>query len=672
MITYRLGIYHQDTKNAKDFAEAIKRQKGSCDTVWLITDHYFPSLERHREFAEKWLPAKAIFEEAGLEVSIQSAQVFGHADPAKPLACDRMAGMIGKDGKPLDLMVGPDGTENTACFCWRGEHYIEYMKKMLSIYAEVLKPHRFWLDDDVRATNHAPNKYGCFCAECIAKFNEIYGSSFTRESLVHEINYGEPKWRENFVEFNRQGLYNFVYEVTKSILKSSPDTAMGYEFGHFSAYCGRDVDYVFNAMRDAGAKHIHSRPGAGCYNDKAPYDQFEKAFELARENSITPDHVESMDAELENLPGVRYGKSISGIINESTLDLAVGCTGLTFTDVQSMHEPTTYYERIFAALSEARPYFERLSKVSRNSYRAGACVYQNERPFDTAQSLNAAPFEWAEKYCAEKEIPFTRLGLPLCFDNRKASSYIVKSCFADSLSDKEIEFLLSKPVLTDGDTVRKIIDRGFGEYFRIKPTLTEECGFERFASDKINGKYKGMFFDENPYASVPMPHYIFEELSERERVLGVLQRSPIFSDGADIGACTVITEVGKSDGETVKWAIFGYSIWNDITSGAKRNQILGALDEISPLPVKLISEEIVAIYASVDKEGKIISVTLASASQSGAGECEILIRNPKGNNTELMNAFGETTKIYSKTYDRDLLVKIPPLAPYEIKTVFFN
>lgn len=672
MITYRLGIYHQDIKNAKDFAEAIKRQKGSCDTVWLITDHYFPSLERHREFAEKWLPAKTIFEEAGLEVSIQTAQVFGHTDPAKPLAYNLIAGMIGKDGKPLDLMVGPDGTENAACFCWRGEHYIEYMKKALSVYAEVLKPHRFWLDDDVRATNHAPNKYGCFCDRCVSKFNKIYGSSFTRESLVYEINYGEPEWREHFVEFNRQGLYNFVYEVTKAILEVSPDTAMGYEFGHFSAYCGRDVDYVFNAMRDAGAKHIHSRPGAGCYNDKAPYDQFVKAFELARENSITPDYIESMDAELENLPGVRYGKSIGGIINESTLDLAVGCNGITLTDVQSMHEPIEYYERIFAALSVARPYFDRLSEISRNCYQGGACIYQNEHPFDTVSSLKEAPFEWAERYCSEKEIPFTRLGIPICFDNRMPSSYILKSGFVDAMSDREIEFLLSNPVLTDGDTVRKIIDRGFGEYFRTKPTLTQEQGFERFVADEINGKYNGVFFDENPYASTPMPHYIFKELNERDRVLGVLQRSPVFSDGADIGACTVITEVGKPDGNTVKWAIFGYSIWNDITSGAKRNQILGALDEISPLPAKLLSEEIAATYASLDKEGKVISVTLASASQSGTGECEILIRNPKSKNIELINALGEITKPFSEAYGGELIVKIPPLAPYEIKTIFFN
>lgn len=672
MITYRLGIYHQDLKNARDFAEAVKRQKGSCDTVWLITDHYFPSLERHRKFAEAWLPAAEIYREAGLEVAIQTAQTFGHGDPSSPLAESRIAGMTDGQGVVRDLMVGPDGTQNIACFCWRGEYYIDYMKKALSAYAEVLKPSRFWLDDDVRATNHMPNKYGCFCDNCIAKFNGMYGSAFTREELVSAINYGDPVWRERFVEFGRRGLYDFVYSVTKAILAVSPDTAMGYEFGHFSSYCGGDVSYVFDAMRDAGAKHIHSRPGAGNYNDKAPYGQFEKAFDLARENVITPDYVESMDAELENLPGVLYGKSIGGIINESILDLAVGCNGITLTDVQSMHEPIGYYERIFSALSEARPYFERLSEVSFRGYRGGACIYQSKKPFATEPNENEAPFAWAERYVAEKDIPFTRLGIPLCFEDRAPSSYILKSGFVDAMSDAEIENLLSKPVLTDADSVAKIISRGFGEYFGTEPIRTKESGFERFTDDEINGSRAGMFYDENPYASTPMPHYIFDGLSEKDRVLGVLQRSPIFSDGLDIGACTVITEVGAGE-KKAKWAIFGYSLWNDIVSAAKRNQVLGVLDAISPLPARICEDAIAALYTSVDEDGRLLSATVASASQSGTDDITLIVRNPASRTAELMGAKRERAALaVEKNENGELFVKLPALAPYEIITVFFN
>ena len=417
---------------------------------------------------------------------------------------------------------------------------------------------------------------------------------------------------------------------------------------------------------------MHARPGAGCYNDKAPYDQFVKAFDLARENSVTPSYVESIDAELENLPGVRYGKSICGIINESTLDLAVGCTGLTLTDVQSMHEPIEYYEQIFSALSGARPYFDRLLEISRKGRRGGVCIFQSKYPYRTCGDSAKAPFKWAERYCTEADVPFTRLGIPLCFDNRSPSSYVLKSSTVDSMSDGEIEFLLSKPTLTDGDAVRKIIDRGFGSYFGIKPSPAERHGLERFTADAINGKYAALFFDENPYSSIPMPHYVFEGLSEKDRVLGVMQRSQIFSDGSNVGACTVITEVGKPKEKKVKWAIFGYSLWGDITSSAKRGQILGALDEIAPLPAKLVSEEIAALYLSVDSDGKLLSATVASASQSGTDELVLSVRHPVSACAELMGAGTPASSLTLQKDGENYLVKLPPLAPYEIKTVFFK
>ena len=669
MITYRLGIYHQNEKAARELTDAIKRQKGSCDTLWLITDHHFPTIERHREYAEGWLGAVKIFKEAGLEVSIQTAQTFGHGDPSKPLAHDRMAGMTDESGNLRDLMVGPDGRENIACFCWNGEYYIDYMKKMLATYAEVIKPHRFWLDDDVRATNHAPNRYGCFCDRCISKFNKLHGSDFDRAGLVNAIN-SDPVWRERLVEYNRSTLYNFVYEVTKAILEVSPDTAMGYEFGHFSSYTGRDYDFVFDAFRDAGAKHIHARPGAGHYNDKDPYGEFVKAFDLARENALTPSFVESRDAELENLPGVLYGKSIGGIINESALDLAVGCTGLTLTDIQSLHEPIEYYERILSALSEARPYFERLSEVSRVGNRAGVCIYREKKPYNIPKGQNCAPFEWAERCCFEKHIPFTRLGIPYTFEDEGASCYALRSTVVDAMSDGEIEELLRRPVITDGDAVRKIVERGFGSYFGIKLLPTGERAFERFTDDEINGKYSGIFFDENPYASTPMPHYLIENLSESDRVLGVLQKSPIFDDGSDVGACSVITEI---KGKGVRWAIFGYSLWGDLVSGAKRNQILGAIDEISPLRAKLLTEDVVALYSSVDRAGKLLSATLASASQGGSIALELAVREPAGENAEIMGAKKSPRKLECEKNEKgELLLKIPPLSPYEVVTIFFS
>ena len=68
-----------------------------------------------------------------------------------------------------------------------GKNVTEYFKKVMALYA-VAEPYRVWVDDDLRARNHKPVEYGCFCDDCLAKFNEKYGYSFTREELVKAIN----------------------------------------------------------------------------------------------------------------------------------------------------------------------------------------------------------------------------------------------------------------------------------------------------------------------------------------------------------------------------------------------------------------------------------------------------------------------------------------------------
>lgn len=55
-------------------------------------------------------------------------------------------------------------------------------------------PDTVWIDDDLRATNHFPVEYGCFCETCLAQFCARYGVEISREALVRAINRGEAVW----------------------------------------------------------------------------------------------------------------------------------------------------------------------------------------------------------------------------------------------------------------------------------------------------------------------------------------------------------------------------------------------------------------------------------------------------------------------------------------------
>lgn len=50
--------------------------------------------------------------------------------------------------------------------------------------------------------NHDPVRYGCFCDDCVARFNKKYGMSFSREELVRNIN-DNTDIRKMYVEFVR-------------------------------------------------------------------------------------------------------------------------------------------------------------------------------------------------------------------------------------------------------------------------------------------------------------------------------------------------------------------------------------------------------------------------------------------------------------------------------------
>ena len=680
MITYRLGLFQYEEERARELTEAIKRNPGSCDTVWFTTMGYYPPLWKHEEYTAAWKKVLPIFKEAGLKVSLQISNTMGHTlwaqlDPKKK---DLYAqGMLPEEGEESPYLVGPDGVDCFSCFCPRGKRFREYINSLLKIYCKELKPDRVWFDDDLRAHNHKPVRYSCYCDRCIAEFNRINNTSYTREALVKEMNYGDLSLRRKYIDFIRAGIYDFVYGACKAVLSVSPDTAFGLENEHEHNYLGANDDHIVGALHDASGKDVQTRPGGGYYNDKAPYGQFVKSIILSSAISVLPDYVTEKVAEMENLPGVAYGKSIGGIINEGTVDMAVGCTGLTLTDVQSLHEPMSYYEKIFSAIAKTRPYWERLREVSKNGIRTGASVYWGEAPEMRPLGENDPPFLW-DNILIEPDLNLLRLGIPVTYDQRHPGAYLIHHNTVDGLTDRDIEFLLTKPVLADGESVAKIIDRGFGDRFSFTMKQINADGpSEHFTECEINGEKSGQFYNENPYAAgKPMKRYVFENLDESSLSLGRMHNGYHLSDGKNLGDCTIVTRVKAKDGApSAKWAIFAYSLWSDIVSSAKRNQIVGALDAIADggMPVRLMTEEQAVIYPSVDRDGKVIAFTVNAASQNGAEILEVKVRNPKSEKPYIMGARRNDVKFtVEKTGECEITVKVFDLVPYETVTLFFE
>ena len=398
-----------------------------------------------------------------------------------------------------------------------------------------------------------------------------------------------------------------------------------------------------------------------------------KTIVISAANSSLPSYVTESVAEIENLPGVAFGKSIGGIINEGTLDLAVGCTGLSFTDVQSCHEPMSYYEKIFSAISNVRPYWEKLAGISKSAYRAGVSIYWGESPEMRPLKKEDTPFLW-DKILREADTSLLRLGVPLTYDPRGNGIYLIHHDTVDGLTDKDLAFLLTQPVITDGESVAKIIKRGYGKHFAFTTQYIGNNTEEHFTDNPITGDMSILFYNENPISSKPMKRVIFENVDHRTVILGNAYNGHFLSDGRLLGPCTVVTEIQHAKNEPpVKWAIFGYSIWSDIVSAAKRNQILSALDAIGDIPARILSDEQAVIYISVNEQRKTVALTISAASQNGAQDLKIAVRNPNGTRISALSTKNESPKFSVEAKkDGELLITIQSMVPYETLTLFFE
>ena len=613
-----------------------------------------------------------IFRDAGIRVSLQIANTVGHRDwdPLKPEYNSYLMKGMRENGEVYEGLVGPDGKQCYSCFCWRGKRFRKYIDGLVTIYAEKLKTHCLWLDDDLRPYGHYYVRYGCFCDDCIRAFNEENRTSYTREDLSYEVGQGDTDVRERFLDFTKKGVREFLFGIVRSCLAVSPNTHFGFEYGHMADYPAMNENYIIEALADASGKPVETRPGGGYYNDKSPFMQYTKASTLSQITADLPDCVSEVKAEIENLPGVAFGKSIGGIVNEGTLDLAYGCTGLTFTDLQSCHEPIAYYERILKRFSEIRPYWERLSMLTRATDRGGAAIFRSKKANLKPIGKDAPPFSWAT-IPSEAHYNWMRIGLPVTFEKKGASAFLLHSFDVRGLTDEDIIFLLTQPVMADAESVQVLCERGFSASFDFSlKEIHDENAMEHYTEHPVNQGYVGCFMHENPYATAPMRRFVFEGIGKDTEEIGQMRTHSLISDGSAIGTSSVLTRI-KSTG--ARRAIFGYNIWSDLISAAKRNQLAGALDAICKMPARLLGEEQAALIPAVTKDKRCAAVTVSSVSQGGAEEMQLLVRRPIGTK---ITAFTSRGRAYAPTLEvkteDEILITLPPIDPYELVTLFFE
>lgn len=628
MINIRLGERHKAVGEAEKLVAMMRRHPGCCDSVWMASQYGYPLLSTHEKNAEMMKQSVGVYREAGIRVDLQISNTVGHGDYMKSKDC-RAVSEYG-----FEKMVGHDGITADYAFCWNGKNFTEYIVKVLEIYADI-QPDTIWFDDDLRMGHHSPVTYGCFCEHCMKRYNAFLQTDFSREELVAAISRNTDGIREKWVGFVRNNFSEFVKKLAKAVLAVSPNTRLAYQYGYLSKTYGDGVNYVLDAFR-CGKVPPASRAGAGAYDDKNPWDLLHKQQQLSLARSDLPSYVEYSVPEIENLPDVRFGKSNYGTALESSLALAYGHTGLSYAAIMNDYEYEDFFEDLFRLLSVNKPYWETLRNVNRVTHSGMLGIVNSgwKQKADRTDSMN---YGVCATLCGTS---LTKIGLAESFETDHAPVLVLNREIADTLTDEEIKLLFERNVITDGDTVQALFDRGMKNYFPI--TL------ERVRSDSLMERiYGGKDWVHSVFAPTRCIPYAMSGDCEP---LGELYDA---LTGETFGFSAGIVNLGK-----VKWAVFSYSLFNDIISSSKRNQVITALNKLSPLPAYIKESAQVTVMPRVDDSGKTVAISVLNISISPVERLTVVINNPASERFVLWNAEGEK-EVKTEIKDGKAYVSLP-------------
>lgn len=663
----RLGSV-EDERYIEKYITQIVSHPGSCDNVWLPTMYGFPPLEVHRKLADFWVKAAEKFRKNGISVSLQLSNSLGHG---LYMAARDCSGLV-YEGSPIEKMVGADGQVSDYSFCWRGIHLREYLQKQLSYYMEI-KPDCVWVDDDFRASNHNPVEFGCFCSDCIKEFNHQYGSSFTRETLVEEILHGDLKWRENYIAFMRRNLADLMYEMGKTIHDISPDTVLGLQYAAHGAYTGYGYEFIFDAMKRATGKNPLSRPGGGTYDDHNPNEIIRKAVLLNWQNSMLPDYVQCKCPEIENLPFVVFGKTPAGTAFETSYYFANGNTDMSYSMLMSLNEPMEWHAREFQLMSEQRGYWERMSDVNRNTYQSGLHYFMSREIWKKKLSDSEGFFELSDEHPSEAFV-LIRDAVPISYDRNDMSLILLHPETAKVLSDEEVEFLLGKNVITDGESIDILTRRGYQLGLNALPVSDTDAlkMYEVFTEHSVNPQNVEKYV-ASTFAPGRNNVYMLEPETAGGEILALYQSEILKKNSSADGKETLgIAETIITTPKGAKWAVLGYRPWKGIVPFYKREQLLDIADYISnnTLCARLLSPVQAVLLPRKDHNGRTACVSVANCTIGESGQLQLLVRNPAGEHFMFMSQYNGQGMLNAEKIGNEYRIELPSLNAWSVGTVF--
>jgi hypothetical protein len=469
-----------DPHGFKELCELLNRFPGVADEISLFHSitHAPLRLEIVQKRAEVLKERMKVLRQMGYRTGVNILTTIGHHEENLPNA------ITPENYTPMTDITGGI---TRGSYCPNDPRVLDYVKELYRLIT-LAGPDYIWTDDDIRLW-HWPNGMGCFCDGCLEIFKREYGKSFTRKTLKEAFSSGSReekiKIRKAWLQHYRNMFANLhrVIETTVHALK--PDTLLGQMTAdHF--WEGYDFDTRANIL--SGPQHLPVmwRPGGGCYREGNPWDIVLKSITVARQCSMLPSCVQSIQAEIERIPGNRFGKSAFLMALEPALFMAAGGTGAAFDSLRDLEEPFEECDPVFQRIKDSRPFYDLLVRTMGTSKPVGLVECWGK---DTLVFANFDEGDWMEGGKWESLAPiedFAKLGLPLTFTPENGVVTLLTGT-SILLQPDNVEKVLSGGVYMDAAALTRLNELGYGELtgFQVERYIKEDA-IEVFTSHPLN------------------------------------------------------------------------------------------------------------------------------------------------------------------------------------------
>ncbi|MBR2448627.1 MAG: hypothetical protein IKB30_00740 [Clostridia bacterium] len=449
----------------------------------LNTGHI--TIEEAKKYTDVISRASKYLKEMGITVSLNPWMTLGHYDGSKSL----------KYGQNFRTMVGHDGVTAKVCVCPNCENWRKYYVDLMNFYVEAVHPDVIWIEDDFRLAGHGVEiraiDQGCFCDECMARYNAKLSANYDRETFVSLLA-TDLTVRKAYLDVCRETMEGFLQYLTDNVKGQK-------RFGHMSGGTNfseaRRYSKFFEAYGSGGREKPLNRIGVSVVRQVQPQYCGRQLAGALLNRYLTGDTADCV-TEIENNPHTYYTNSVyfnrfRQLYSVPTMLLK----GSTWSIFEFNGNGCINYDRIANMYAEIKPYLSKIESLNLSPFDAnGVVVLANE---DVAYTAKINGDDYIRKFSDDtcffmKWLPLIGINCHFSTDkNLKGKVVAVSPQVLRSLTTEQITALFKyNAVIINGNGVETLFELGLNHLIDAKSYTCYRERYSPYTFEQAHGDVK--------------------------------------------------------------------------------------------------------------------------------------------------------------------------------------